>query len=81
MISRVLLACLVRAALSDIVAPSDEEGIGLRFGARDPRVCTTTVAPARGPILAPLAAAYVSCALEGVSGRSLVLLSKLTLRV
>lgn len=80
-ISRVLLACLVTAAVSHVAAPSDEEGIGVRFGARDPRTCATTVAPSHGPISATLAAAYLTCAQEGVSGRSLVLLSKLTLRV
>ena len=52
-----------------------------RFGARDPRTCDNTKAPARGAITAALALKYLNCQMEKVSGGHLYLVENVKVEV
>jgi hypothetical protein len=54
------------------------QGIGVKYGTRDPRTCADTKAPGRGAMTPALATKYVICAAEGVQGEMLYLIEDLT---
>ncbi|HQU82041.1 MAG TPA: hypothetical protein PKY59_02890 [Pyrinomonadaceae bacterium] len=57
------------------------QGIGAKYGARDPQTCADKKAPAKGAITAALAAKYVNCEREKVSGQYLYLVENVTAQV
>jgi hypothetical protein len=52
-----------------------------RFGARDPRTCEDTKAPARGAITAALALKYLNCQMEGIWSNDLYLVENVKVEV
>lgn len=56
-------------------------GIGTKYGTRDPQTCADTKAPARGPISAALAKKYFICQQEGARGDELYLVEDVRLEV
>lgn len=50
-----------------------QTSVGANYGSREPRTCEDTKAPAKGAITAALAAKYLNCQMEGLSGGSLYL--------
>ena len=75
----VFLATLATIFLLGAFASTFAQGIGAKYGTRDPRTCADTKAPARGAALtAALATKYVICASEGVQGDYLYLVEDLT---
>lgn len=52
-----------------------------RFGARDPRTCENTKAPARGAITAALALKYLNCQMEGIWSNDLYLVENVKVEV
>ncbi len=52
-----------------------------RFGARDPRTCDNTKAPARGAITAALALKYLNCQMEGIWSNDLYLVENVKVEV
>lgn len=55
-----------------------QKGVGAKYGARDPRSCADTKAPARGAMTAALATKYVICSSEGVKSDYLYLVEGIT---
>lgn len=52
-----------------------------RFGARDPRTCENTKAPAKGAITAALALKYLNCQMEGILSNDLYLVENVKVEV
>lgn len=67
-----IVTVLMLGAFGAAVA-QDDKSISARYGSREPRTCDDTKAPAKGAITATLAAKYLNCQMEGLSGGNLYL--------
>ena len=75
----VLLATIATIFLLGAFDSTFAQGVGAKYGTRDPRTCSDTKAPARGAAMtAALATKYVICSSEGVQGENLYLIEDLT---
>jgi len=77
------LQSVLRATIATILllggfGSASAQGIGSKYGTRDPRTCVDTKAPGRGAMTAELATKYFICAAEGVKGEHLYLIEGLT---
>lgn len=70
------VACIF-AADSTASAQRENSKVGERYGAREPRTCDDTKAPAKGAITADLAAKYLNCQKEGIRSGNLYLVENL----
>ncbi len=71
---------LMFGAFTSAVA-QEKKSIGERYGSREPRTCEAKKAPAMGAPTADLAAKYVICEIEKVSGQYLYLIENVKVEV
>lgn len=76
-----VLLMFVFAAVQTAMAQAGETKIPNKYGTRDPRKCEDKKAPAKGAITAALAAKYVICEAEKVSGPYLYLVEDVKVEV
>jgi hypothetical protein len=74
-----LIACTLTVLSAAAVA---QQGVGAKYGSRDPKTCASLKEPAKGVLSAALAVKYVACKKEGeVNGNTLYLLEDLKVEV
>ncbi len=77
----VLLAAIATIFLLGASYSAFAQGIGAKYGSRDPITCADTKAPVKGAITAALATQYARCAAEGADRDNIWLLEDLKIQV
>lgn len=62
-------------------AAAAQQGVGAKYGARDPHTCPNVQAPTSGPPSAAQAAMYLACHVEGEMSRQLYLITDVHVQV
>ncbi|MGI8467905.1 MAG: hypothetical protein ACR2N3_05580 [Pyrinomonadaceae bacterium] len=76
-----LLAAIATIIMLGASASAFAQGIGAKYGSRDPQTCADTKTPARGAISAALATKYVICAQDGEQSSQLYLVENVKVTV
>lgn len=77
----ILIATIAIIFLLGAFGSAFAQGIGAKYGSREPQTCADTKAPAKGAITAAQAAPYVICSQEGVQGDLLYLVENVKVTV
>ena len=77
--AKFLMAAIAALFLFGAFNMTFAQGIGAKYGTRDPQTCADTKAPGRGAMTAALATKYVICATEGVQAENLYLVEDLAI--
>ncbi|MGI9035303.1 MAG: hypothetical protein ACR2GD_04605 [Pyrinomonadaceae bacterium] len=70
----ILLATFTIIFICGAFGSTFAQGVGAKYGARDPRTCADTKAPTSGAMTDALATKYVICSTEGAQSDLLYLL-------
>ncbi len=77
----VLLAAIAAIFIFGVFGSTFAQGIGAKYGSRDPQICADAKAPTKGAMTAALATKYVICAQEHISGEYLHLVDDVIVQV